>query len=236
MQKLLKRQQEIAIYAQDVPLARKADILADVALRLFMPDWIKLIFSQRQLLDALQVVLPKYGFDTEIGKTSDSLLKEFTGKAGLLRGREESGYFFLHLTFQEYLVATAIAHKLNENGVSATLVDGKETTTLLSLIRNDMRLYRWHQVIRFLLEEVTHPEALYQILRLVCPIHYIYDTIEEPLLHAVSVLKAGCPKLFQQLLQEISQEKEDDKILHRQLFLAAKIIGHTQFSRWKIRN
>ncbi len=221
--KLLRREESAQ---EGCPWSQRKNILADIACQIFIQDQDKLVFSEERLLQAMRFSLQHQDVDTNARSTQ--LLKNFIGKPGLLRGDPEYGYFFLHLTFQEYLVALALAQKLNESSKEAQIFLGKEAHKIFNLLKKQMHHPRWHEVILFLLEQVQAPEALAELIRSIYPVYYIYENIEASLLQAMKILKQKDEPLFFSLVREICQEKNDDSILHHQLFLAAKIIAYTQ--------
>lgn len=52
---------------------------------------------------------------------ADALLEDFTVNSGIIRGTPTEGYFFLHLTFQEFLTATALVRLVHDRGWKACL-------------------------------------------------------------------------------------------------------------------
>lgn len=220
---------------------QKKTILANMALRLFLLQSNQLIFNAESLLDVMQDALKDNNCDVTNEKIIE-LYGELTGKCGLIRGNEEEGYFFLHLTFQEYLVAYALARQLKNEGMQAKLTIKQKTITLSDLIQANLTKRRWYQVIAYLLEQLQEPNVLDALLSWILPIYHIYTNCEYAILHAANTFKQASESQFVQWLDSMVEEQESDaklyeNILHRRLFLAAKIIGHTQFFQFhKIQN
>ena len=205
--------------------SQKKDVLADTALRLFLQPKDPFFFDEASLSQAIRLALADNSLATTPLK---ELLNELSGKCGLLRGNEEEGYFFLHRTFHEYLIGHALARRLNQDGIQAQMTVNRGSLNLLSLIQRNLTKRSWHQPVHFLLEELQDSEALYSVLQHVCPVYHVYEHGEDAILNAIARLKDSGAERFSQLLCQIMEEKEEDRLLHRQLFFVAKIIGRAQ--------
>jgi HEAT repeat protein len=100
----------------DLPRIRKRRILERAALTLFAgmdSAERELTFDQASLLDALERAASAEGLagPTDV---ADALLLDLTQNSGLIRGDEEQHYFFLHLTFQEFLGASCLARLVSK--------------------------------------------------------------------------------------------------------------------------
>jgi HEAT repeat protein len=97
------------------PLGRKRRILERAALALFAAPGAerKLTFDEEPLLSALGEAAKREGYDSNTAALADALLADLRDNSGLLRGDPTRGYFFLHLTLQEFLCASALASLVN---------------------------------------------------------------------------------------------------------------------------
>ncbi len=92
----------------------KKSLLSCAALFLFLQENRKLFFSDKELHDALIYALKECDFTNSMPDTAIAFKKDLL-QAGIIRGNER-GYFFLHLTLQEYLVASALAECVTRHG------------------------------------------------------------------------------------------------------------------------
>ncbi|MBV7333595.1 NACHT domain-containing protein [Chloroflexi bacterium TSY] len=108
--KLLARFRGVDVSRTTAPLIRKRRILEHASLILFagVEQQRHLTFDEEILVDALSAGTQVEGLSNPID-VADALLEEFVHNSGILQGNNESGYFFLHLTLQEYLAASALA-------------------------------------------------------------------------------------------------------------------------------
>lgn len=139
--KLLRQVRRIAVNypggtkeePRDLPLTRKRHILERAALTLFvgLDQQRQLTIDEASLLRAFTDAAELEGYRADPATVADALLLDLAQNSGLLRGDEKRGYFFLHLTIQEYLAAAAIARTVNDkkdweaivqfSGISVTL-------------------------------------------------------------------------------------------------------------------
>jgi len=100
---------------------RKRRILERAALTLFagMEQQRQLTFDEASLLDALTNAAEQEGYRADPASVADALLDDLIHNSGLLRGSRDGGYFFLHLTLQEFLAACALAQRANTEGWQA---------------------------------------------------------------------------------------------------------------------
>ncbi len=108
MDKLLQRTR----IAVDCPkLLVKQDVLAKIALDLFLQDQ-RESFSQAELLCTFRKAIEKSGYSLDKG---EALLDDFIKNSGIIQKEpNRDSYFFLHLTFQEFLAANALANIVND--------------------------------------------------------------------------------------------------------------------------
>lgn len=115
-------------------------VVEDLAYKFFMQDPPQIIFSKEDLLGVLSEILPAHGIES---KAASNFLNEIMEQTGILRQKSRSTYDFIHLTLQEYFVASAL-EKRNE----VDLAVGKGIVP------------QWHEVIRLLTGIVQDPTKL----------------------------------------------------------------------------
>jgi predicted NACHT family NTPase len=172
VQQLLLRPRRVEVVypggKSDIPLSRKRRILEHAALILFAN-----IGQQRHLVcdqDSLLKALAEGARAEELERhadVADSLLDDLTLNCGILRGSQNQGYFFLHLTMQEYLAAAALARLVSDD-------QGKRWETQIALagkhwtIRQlvDKKAWdpRWQEVVTMLAGQVDNPIPLLEML------------------------------------------------------------------------
>lgn len=89
---------------------------------------------------------------------------DLTQNSGILRGSSEHGFFFLHLTVQEFLAAGAIAKAVNQQGWEAPLPLSSNPTSARKLISRKAWDPRWQEVITLLAGQIQTPGPLLQLL------------------------------------------------------------------------
>ena len=169
VQKLLRRTRVTVMYPgskQKLPLIRKRRMLERVALTLFagVEPQRHLSVDQGQLLDALTAAAQAEGL-AHAADVADSLLDDLTHNSGLLRGDPENGYFFLHLTVQEFLAGAALARLVDDGpGWTAQLTIGERVWMVQDLVDKKAWDPRWQEVITLLAGRVKNPLPLLELL------------------------------------------------------------------------
>lgn len=170
IQKLLTRAKRVEITypggETDLPLARKRAILERAALMLFanLDQQRQLTFDDASLLIALTKAAEEEGYRANPAPYADALLADLLRNSGLLRGDVERGYFFLHLTVQEYLTASAIAKAANESGWEIILQFSGRDTSLRQSVDRKAWDPRWQEVIILLAGQLDDPLPLLNLL------------------------------------------------------------------------
>ena len=165
LNKLLKRQRgSKPTWPQELPplpLSRQRRILARTALELFASTKgeRKLRFSEDILLAALTKACASEGrrFSDDI---ADHLLSFLTQHSGVLRGDGERGYFFLHLTLQEYLAASSLAQWVNKYGWDTPLELGGVSCSARDWLERKSWDRRWQEVIILWVGQLDDPATL----------------------------------------------------------------------------
>lgn len=156
----------------DLPLARKRCILEHVAFRLFigMEQQRHLTFNEDSLLDALTDGVKAEKL-TNPADVADTLLTDLTQNSGILRGDAGQGYFFLHLTVQEFLTAAYLAKLVNKGkkGWKTKFRIRQKTLTIQELVDKKAWDPRWQEVITLLAGQLKEPAPLLKMLSLPDP-------------------------------------------------------------------
>lgn len=142
------------------------------------------VIPRRQLLAQLAWELPGYRMDRkafswddvntclkrhdklirQIGcSTSEEAVEHLAVQSGLL-GSQGSSYMFLHLTFQEYLVAYFLSQIVNKHGWQAQLTVQRTTVTVRELINHVAWLPTWQEIIPLFCAELEQPIPLLELL------------------------------------------------------------------------
>ena len=150
-----------------MPLIRQRRILERAALELFLVrgQGRQLIFDQAALLGALERGAQAEGFMSPV-KVADHLLHDLPLKPGILRGDSEQGYFFLHLTIQEFLAASALARLVNETETgwkTVVPVDPKKRNVCDFLDEKAWHA-EWNEVLAFVCGQVEDARPLVERL------------------------------------------------------------------------
>jgi len=142
----------------------KLAILQRTALQLFAQSDRQLTFSGRTLGQALKDALREEGYGDVSGPWANALLEDLLHNSGLLRGDAELGFFFFHLTIQEFLTAAALAQHVNDNGWTAPLAVAGKTVRASQLVDKKSWDPRWQEVIALLAGQLTDPLPLLTML------------------------------------------------------------------------
>ena len=153
-----------------IPLepVQKRYVLAMASLKLWMDaqQQSSLFFEVSDLIDALKYGARQEDLDSP-GTIASSLLHDLTHNSGILRGDSRSRYSFLHLTIQEFLVATALA-RLAEgrgDGWDSKLQSGMAgALSLRELV--DRRAWdpRWQEVLLLFSGQLRNPGLFFDLL------------------------------------------------------------------------
>ena len=175
VEKLLSRPQRVPVTYPGKPdepppaAALKRAILAHAALTLFadLESRGRLTFSQSDFLEALTTSTQAAGLAHSAASSANALLTDLVQNSGILRGGGSQGYFFLHSTIHEFLVADALAGLVNRPG-------GKGWNESLPVpgVRSTVRRFvdkkawdpAWEEVVCLLAGRVRDPEPLLTLL------------------------------------------------------------------------
>lgn len=192
--RLLGNSNRITInYALEEPLPeRKISILSNAAFYLFLRsgDERRLVFSEEELVQELTYASKQFGYTD--ASFVDSFSKDLIS-SGLLQGSSEEGYWFLHLTIHEFLVARALAELINNEGWEIEVEKDGIRYPIYHIIDKKTWQPAWGEVIVLLAGLLDRPLELINLL-----IGYSHDDI---LLHRHGVA-ARC-------LQELASDQFD---------------------------
>jgi HEAT repeat protein len=177
VRKLLKRGEGVSgrhsprvpvVYPKGIRLSLegKETYLEELALALWLGpgEERQLIFESRTVRQALiQILQDRYPRPDAV---ADNLLEDLVHNSGLLRRVDDERYVFLHLTFQEYLVAAALARRANEESwekAEVKLPDGRRIS-VAGLVEERAWDRSWQEVVRLLAGQMSEPSALLEML------------------------------------------------------------------------
>ena len=170
VQKLLTRPPRVEVSypgGVDLPLARKRHMVERAALTLFagLDRRRQLLFSEEDVLDALTRAAKAEGYGEAPAPWADALLQDLTQNSGILRGSPDGGYFFLHLTLQEFLAACALARavKRGPGWEGAVEAAGREVS-VAHLVDRKAWDPAWQEVIILLAGRLQDPTPLLTLL------------------------------------------------------------------------
>ena len=126
------------------PESDKRTLLEAVSLSLFKEG--KEIFEEAEIMANFRKVMRESLFYERVGKEAQKLLDEIVKKSGLLYRTAAGRYTFLHLTFQEYFAASALAR--TEKGDFAQWKKGEYVA--VSALKDCVFDPRWEEVMRLL--------------------------------------------------------------------------------------
>lgn len=142
----------------------KLALLQHAALQLFARGERQLTFSGQQLGQALKDALQEEGYGAVSGPWANALREDLLRNSGLLRGDEEHGFFFFHLTIQEFLTARALATHINTKGWASSLSIAGNTLPVPQFIDKKSWDPRWHEVLVLLTGQLVDPLPLLTLL------------------------------------------------------------------------
>ena len=161
----VREQRAVTLYPGAAPASHeKLAIVQRVALQLFAHEDQQLTFSGRIVGQALKDALRAEGYGDVSGPWANALLEDLLHNSGLLRGDAQLGFFFFHLTVQEFLTAAALAQHINDNGWNAQLAVAGKTLRVSHLIDKKSWDPRWQEVIALLGGQLTDPLPLLSML------------------------------------------------------------------------
>ena len=167
IEKLLARRPkriEVHYPGEEPDLGEKISILSQVALHLFVGGERRLTFSGQALGEALKQALSHAGYGNTSAPWANALRKDLEQNSGILRGSAEQGYFFLHLTIQEFLVAMVLAKHVNQGGWETSINMAGKLVRIDRLIDRKVWDPRWQEVITFLSGQLDAPLPLLTLL------------------------------------------------------------------------
>jgi HEAT repeat protein len=142
----------------------KLAILQQAALALFMRDERRLTFTAPALGAALKQALTEEGYGAMPAPWANALRADVTRNSGVLRGSDEQGFFFLHLTIQEFLAASALSRLINTKGWTTPLPISPGNVSARRLISAKAWDPRWREVMIFLAGQLQDALPLLQLL------------------------------------------------------------------------
>jgi HEAT repeat protein len=151
----------------DLPLIRKRRMLERAALTLLADQdggRPQLTFDQGTVLETLERASVAERLDNP-ADMADAFLSDLTTNSGLIQGKGDLEFFFLHLTVQEFLAASALGRWLNQYGDWNTplVFTGKEQTVRDWVDRKSWDP-RWQEVICLLAGRLNDPGWLLDML------------------------------------------------------------------------
>jgi HEAT repeat protein len=169
VQRLLSREDRVEVnfpLGGEPALDDKRAVLELTALDLFGKGERQLTVSERELGRALRKSLQALGYGNAVAPWANALRIDFTQNSGILRGNARQGYFFLHLTVQEFLAAAALARLVNEDEREwdAEIQLGRRTWTVRELVDKKAWDPRWLEVIVLLAGQLDGPAPLLEML------------------------------------------------------------------------
>jgi hypothetical protein len=164
--KLLTRPRRIEVsYPGEEPDGPgKQAILERVALTLFAKSAHQLTFPGEELSTEVKKALRAEGYGEAPAPWANALRKDLLQNSGILRGGPEQGYFFLHLTIQEFLAASALARLINDNGWEVELILAGKRATVCEAVDKKAWNPRWQEVITLLAGQLRDPTLLFGLL------------------------------------------------------------------------
>ncbi len=146
-----------------LPLIRQRRILERAALDLFLGrgQGRLLMFDEATLLKALERGAEAEG-SASPANVADALLDDLTQKPGILRGDAEQGYFFLHLSIQEFLAASALSRLANETetGWQTVVQADRGKRSVLEFIDRQAWDSGFENIVLFVAGLVADPDLL----------------------------------------------------------------------------
>lgn len=154
-------------YPRPDPSGRRV-FLEELALHLLASGERALLFRGEEVNRAIQEVCQIGGKRPEESAFITALKADLTANTGILRGDDVTGYFFLHLSIQEFLAAAGLARRVNESA----LTDPWEEPLLVGGKRWRVREFvdrkawdpRWQEVICQYAGRLNRPRPLFEML------------------------------------------------------------------------
>jgi HEAT repeat protein len=142
----------------------KLAILEHTALHLFARRQQRLAFSGQELGQALRQALETEGYGEASAPWANALRVDLSLNSGVIRGNDAQGFFFLHLTVQEFLTASALAKHINAQGWETRLALADTMVSPRRLIDGKAWDPSWQEVILLLAGQLTDPLPLFHLL------------------------------------------------------------------------
>ncbi len=139
-------------------------VLERIALYLFVKSDQRLTFAGEELGHALKRALSEVGYGDAPAPWANALRVDLTENSGILRGSPSQGFFFLHLTIQEFLAAAAIARLVNEHGWDAPVEIINTKVSVRRLVDSKVWEPRWQEVMVLLAGQLHDPLPLLRLL------------------------------------------------------------------------
>jgi len=151
-------------------LEAKLALLAPIALQLFTQN--KEMFTVGEVSHLLGTYYDRLPAHDPLkvawqAKSSADMLEELEQEDGILitAGQgEDAPRMFVHLTFQEFLAATAIATEVNTRGWQTTIDVANTKVTVQHLVDRKAWDPRWQEVLLLLAGQLNNPEPLLTLL------------------------------------------------------------------------
>ncbi len=149
-----------------IPLSSMRRIVERIALALFggTDQQRRLTVDPETLVKVVTEAVRLEEYKKATAEVADALVADLVHNCGLLRGNDDTGYFFLHLAVQEFLVASALARLVNAKGWDSELRIGKSRRPLREWIDKKAWDPRWREVICMLAGRLEDPEPLLMML------------------------------------------------------------------------
>ena len=142
----------------------KLAILARVALNLFAKNDRQLTFTGEELGQELKWALSEAGYGAAPAPWANALRVDLITNSAILRGNPTQGFFFLHLTIQEFLAAATLARIVAEKGWRAPVQIAGTTVNMRYLVDSKAWDPRWHEVLILLAGQLEDPLPLLTLL------------------------------------------------------------------------
>ena len=209
MDKLLQRTR----IAVDCPkLLVKQDVLAKIALDLFLQDQ-RESFSQAELFCTFRKAIEKSGYSLDKG---EALLDDFIKNSGIIQKEpNRDSYFFLHLTFQEFLAANALANIVNDNNGKkweSKIKVGNKAYTIRMVADKKAWDPAWQEVMLLFAGQLEDPMPFLEMLSNPEPTHS--NPSGDDIFRHRLLLATLC-------LPQISSEKQEGQDLVRDIIIEA---------------
>jgi hypothetical protein len=147
------------------------DMLERLSLRMFAEYGRKVLLGREDLNRVLREAL-RLGDSHKDRKRLKAVKKELTRNSGILRGEETRGYFFLHLTFMEFLTASRLGKLINDprHGWDKPLrLGGRSWLSLRQFVDRKAWDSAWQEVLCLLAGRLHQPIELLQMVSEVAP-------------------------------------------------------------------